>query len=959
MSDNKNNNKPSYKDTLNLPNTNFPMKASLTNMEPARLDKWDSEDVYNKVQSERKAGNAKKFVLHDGPPYANGHLHMGHTLNKLLKDFVLRSKSILGYETPYIAGWDCHGLPIEIQVEKKLGKTIANLSVAEIRQKCRDYANEYIDIQRSEFRRLGIFTDWSKIYKTMDFEYEGNIVKELYKFINNGSAYKGVKAIHWCTSCKTALAEAELEYHNHTSVSVYVKMPIETNKTFYGVKESDKISAVIWTTTPWTLPANTGIAFNPVMDYSIVKVNSTNNANLQAGEYLIVATSFIEQANSILKQFDVTDYTIIKHLKGSDFERHVAQHPFYNRTTLMVLADYVTDDAGTGIVHTAPGHGADDFNTGAKYNLEVLCPVDDSGVYFADLPIFGGQHIKKANDAIVEHIRQNGTLLLAEKLEHSYPHCWRCKNPLIFRATAQWFISMTATDIKERALKQLSDVKWQPSWGEIRIRSMIENRPDWCISRQRRWGTPIALFRCTKCGKILINEKLQEAIVEEFNKHSSDVWYSQPNEYFLNKVSGVQCGCGSTSFEKEEDILDVWFESGVSYSSIANVYKAFKEEEIDLYLEGSDQHRGWFQSSYINGIGTRGHAPFKEVVTHGFVVDGQGRKMSKSLGNGIELDEIAKKYGAEIARIWAASENYSEDVRISFGILDQLVESYRKIRNTARFILGCIDDFDPNTDNVKFDDLMELDKFVLYSWDNVKRRVIDCYEKYQYHVFYHTMLNFCIRDLSSFYLDILKDRAYISGKKSHKRRSAQTVLYKIIKEFAVLIYPILPFTADEIWEYIPHNTGRRVMFELINTNYYTPDDALIAKWERILEVRKTVNKSVEAARTNKLIGLGLQADVTLFVSDEVACSLNVDEEIKRVFIVSSVKVLTDKAEFEKLAKEQDSEHNTLSYSEDGAVGAFATLTKYERCERCWSHAPEVANSIEQLCDRCKDVLAGN
>lgn len=931
-----------YKSTLNLPETGFPMKANLSVREPERIKKWDEENAYAKILKKRE--NCEKYVLHDGPPYANGHIHTGHALNKILKDFIVKLKSFEGYKAPYVPGWDCHGLPIEHQVDKKLGSKKHELSKSQIRKLCREYAAEFIDIQREGFKRLGGFGDWDHPYITMDHVYEAKTLEELYKFFNNGGVYKGSKPVYWCTSCVTALAEAEVEYDNHTSHSIYVKFPVrDADKGKLGLGANDKVSSVIWTTTPWTLPANLAVCVHPDFVYVLVKVTESENKNL-SNEYIVVAEELLEK---LLGEFKITAYEKVKTFKGSDLEGLKNKHPFYERDSAIILGDHVTLEAGTGLVHTAPGHGQEDYVVGIKYGLEVLNPVDDYGVFKKDTEIFAGEHINKANPKIVELLDETGVLLSYGKIDHSYPHCWRCKHPVIFRATPQWFISMETNDLRKKALDEIKRVQWIPAWGQNRINAMIEHRPDWCISRQRTWGVPIAVFTCQDCDEVYIPKDVQEKVLAAFREHGADAWFDMETEEFIGK--DAKCPkCGGSRLKKETDILDVWFDSGVSHAAVCE-----EREElgwpVNMYLEGSDQHRGWFHSTLLESVGTRGRAPYDEILTHGFVVDGKGRKMSKSEGNTITPDSIIDKYGAEVLRLWVAAEDYTEDIRISNDIINRLVESYRKVRNTARYLLGVISDFNPDTDTIEYDKLLDLDKYALIRWQAVKARIFSAYDKYQFHVFYHTFLNYCINDLSSFYLDIIKDRVYAYKKDSHQRRSAQTVLFTITKEMSIVMAPILSFTADEIWEFIPGWSGKSdlVFEELFPKALPIKDAALEAKWNRIIEIRKEVNKALELARAEKVIGHSLGAKVIVGLNEADRAIMTADEGIEKIFIVSEL-ILTD--------------INTLEgayVSEDKTVKVAATASENQKCERCWCQVPTVGSNPEHptICARCAEAIS--
>ena len=932
-----------YKKTLNLPETSFPMKANLLQKEPERIEKWKRQNLYNKILEKRHKSN--KYVLHDGPPYANGNIHMGHALNKILKDIIVKVKSMQGYYAPYVPGWDCHGLPIEHQVDKELGKQKYSISKNDIRKKCREYAEKYVNIQKDEFIRLGILGDWDKPYITMDYEYEAVILEELYKFFNNGGIYKSSKPVYWCINCVTALAEAEVEYNEHTSPSIYVKFKAQSDvHKRLEISNSNDLYFVIWTTTPWTLPANLAIALHPNFEYTLIKIIDSTNKNLKNGSYVIIAKDLLE---NVMKLSYITTYNIVKSFKGSLLENTSAIHPFYNRTSKIILAEHVTLDQGTGLVHTAPGHGLEDYIVGLKYNLEIYNPVDNNGDFVNTLETFGGKNVFKANKEIVDYIDKNGSLVLVEEIKHQYPHCWRCKNPVIYRATPQWFISMEKNDLRKKALKSIKEVKWIPTWGENRIYSMIENRPDWCISRQRSWGVPIAIFMCKQCGNYYITNELQNRIIDLFKKEGADIWFHHPMEYFLDKNSICE-HCGSHEFTKEEDILDVWFDSGSSHAAVCE-----KRSELiwpaNMYLEGSDQHRGWFHSSLLESVGTRSKAPYKEVLTHGFVVDGSGKKMSKSFGNVITPFDIINKHGVEILRLWVSAEDYTEDIRLSNDIINRLVESYRKIRNTARYMLGNIYDFNPKEHSISFDEMMELDRYTLIKWQQIKSRIYKAFNDYQFHMFYHTLLNFCVNNLSAFYIDVLKDRLYCERKTSKKRKSAQTAIYTIIKEMAIVIAPILSFTADEIWEHLNNSTNNEssVFFEEFPKIETYKDDDLENKVINILALKDEVNKKLEEARANKILGHPLDAKVIIGIDDNEKQYLQIDETIEKILIVSEVELKNPK-ELEE--KELVEKHKII-----------VEPSSKPKCERCWNHSDSIGNNNDHptICERCVKALNEN
>ena len=776
-----------YKDTLNLPVTDFPMKADLSRREPEILDRWRRDDLYGKMMA---AGADKpKYLLHDGPPYANGHIHIGHALNKILKDFVLKCKRMSGYQAPYVPGWDCHGLPIELQVEKNLGSKKHEISKLEMRKLCREYAAKFVAIQGEEFKRLGVIGEWDKPYLTMNYEYEGITAAELARFAENGALYRGKKPVHWCSSCITALAEAEVEYADHKSPSIFVKFPlVDDISAAVPALAGKKVSVVIWTTTPWTIPANLAISLHPEFDYVALESGS---------DVLIVAEGLKE---SFLKAVGLEAEPIAT-FKAGVLEGRKSRHPFYDRDSVILLGEHVTLEAGTGCVHTAPGHGQDDYEMGLKFGLDIYNPVDNRGRFIANLPFFGGQFVFDANKEVIAKLIEVGALVGQGTVSHSYPHCWRCKKPIIFRATEQWFISMERNDLRKKSLEAIDNVQWIPRWGKERIYGMIENRPDWCVSRQRSWGVPITAFACTACGEYLADPKVMYHVANLFKAHSADVWYDWNAEKLLPE--GTICpGCGKSDFQKEMDILDVWFDSGVSHAAVLEP-NATLGSPADLYLEGSDQHRGWFHSSLLESVGTRGVAPYRSVLTHGFVLDGQGRKMSKSLGNVVAPEDVIKKFGADVLRLWCAAQDYRDDNRISQEILTRVAESYRRIRNTCRYLLGNLYDFDPATDAVPFCDMMPGDRLALHQLEELKEKVLAAYEELEFHIIYQAVNAFCSVELSATYLDILKDRMYTSRKDSAERRSSQTAMYLILDTLTRLVAPVLSFTADEIWQYLP------------------------------------------------------------------------------------------------------------------------------------------------------------
>ena len=923
------------KDTLNLPNTDFPMKANLTQREPELLARWEKEKLYEKIR--QSARGKPQFVFHDGPPYANGHIHIGHALNKLLKDFIVKIMNMKGFDAGFIPGWDCHGLPIEHQVGKKLKEKKLSLEKSEIRKQCRVYAQEFVGIQKEEFKRLGVFADWENPYLTMDFSYEATVVREFGKFVQKGLVYKGLKPVHWCTSCKTALAEAEVEHNEHTSPSIYVKFPVQSGiPQSVGVLNSEKLFMVIWTTTPWTLPANLAICLHPEFIYVAVA---------HGDDTYIVAE---DRLSMLVSEWEWKDYKILGSCKGADWENAVCRHPFIDRESKVILGEHVTLEQGTGCVHTAPGHGQDDYIVGLKYGLEPYNPVDDGGVFRPDVEHFGGMFVRKANPEIIQKLRQDGFLIHDENIKHSYPHCWRCHQPIIFRATNQWFISMDKRDLRKNALDGIGRTQWIPQWGRDRIYSMIENRPDWCVSRQRSWGVPITLFTCNACGDFINSSDLFERIAGGVEKYGADFWFDSLPEELLPE--GTVCQCGGKEFSREDDILDVWFDSGVSHVAVIE-----KNSELnwpaDLYLEGSDQHRGWFHSSLLVSIGTRGKEPYKSVLTHGYVVDGKGKKMSKSAGNVIAPQKIIDQYGAEILRLWVASENYREDIRVSNEILKRLTESYRKIRNTLRYLLGNLHDFDCKEDQVPVNEMLELDRYILHRFNILREKILTAYENYEFHVFYHSFSNFCIIELSAFYLDIIKDRLYTYPAKSRERRSGQTALHILLMGMVRLIAPILSFTAEEVWNHLPKNSVDEEsvhMSQFLDPENVSFDENLVKKWEFLVELKGEVSKALETSRRDKIIGHSLDSIVKLELPDNFKAIVK-NDELKYIFIVSEV-VLVDSIGSEEKIFESDSLQG---------VKVFSEMHPGKKCERCWHYfEPDVkeGKANGEICSRCEDHL---
>jgi len=930
-----------WKKTLNLPKTSFPMKANLVQREPQFLEFWEKEKIYEKMLEKR--ANAPLYILHDGPPYANGHIHLGTALNKVLKDIIVKSKIMAGYKAPYIPGWDCHGLPIELKVEQELGVKRGELPPLVIRDACRKYAQKYINIQREEFKRLGVFGKWEDPYLTMSPQYEAVIAREMLRFLESGQMYQRKKPVFWCPHCVTALAEAEVEYKPFVSPSIYVKFPL-TDETFEFLKKElqlkikKPIYILIWTTTPWTLPANLALAFNPDFDY--VLVNWDN-------EYYIIAEGRI---SALCAELDKELPEIIASINPRTLEKKTAWHPFYERKSLLVLADFVTLDTGTGIVHIAPGHGEEDYICGLNYNLDIYVPVDQEGKFYKDVPLVGGLDIYKADEVILETLKKNGKLLHEDKIEHSYPYCWRCKKPIIFRAETQWFISMDAKGLRERALKSLDQVKFVPYWGKNRLYSMLENRPDWCISRQRVWGVPITVFKCSKCGEVLKDFKYYKKVIELFEKEGCDPWFVKSAEELLPE--GTRCPkCGNTTFEKERDILDVWFDSGVSFAGVLE-----KREDLkfpaDLYLEGSDQHRGWFHSSLLCSIGTRGTPPYKGILTHGFVVDGQGRKMSKSLGNVIHPQDLIKQYGAEIIRLWVSAEDYRDDIKISKEILNRLVEAYRKIRNTCRFLIGNLYDFNPQKDLIPFKKLPEFEQYILYGLSKLIEKVKKAYENFDFHIVYHEIHRFCIIELSSLIIDINRDYLYCEASDSFKRRATQTVFYYALDSLVKLMAPIFSFTAEDVWQNLPYPKEEISVFltDFPSYKFELPENQ-VEKWEKILELREEFLKALEIARKDKkLISTSLEAEMYIKSPQELEEYFK-DKEFWEYFLMV--------AEFEPINNLDKISDEKVWYKSEEIEGLEIVVKKtaYKKCERCWQRKPEVGSlEIPNICLRCFEVI---
>lgn len=907
--------KKDYKETLNLPQTEFPMRANLPNREPQIIEKWNEINIYNKIREARK--DKPTFCFHDGPPYANGDIHIGHALNKILKDIIVKSKTLEGFNTTFQPGWDCHGLPIELKVDEILKDKKKDMTVQEIHKTCKEYALSFVKKQTEDFKRLGVFAEWDNPYLTLTNNYEAEIITQIGKLFENGYVYKGLKPVNWCSSCVTALAEAEVEHEDHNSPSVYVKFPMKDK-----IEGIDKeVFVVIWTTTPWTLPANLAISLHPDFEYGIYETEKGEN-------YLIA----VDLAEAFKNECDIESLTLIKKIKGSDLDNKNCKHPFLDKNSLIINGTHVTLEQGTGCVHTAPGHGMDDYIIGQKYNLPVYVPVDDRGCFTEDFPLMEGEHVFKANPKVVELLEEKNMLIKQKNITHSYPHCWRCKKPIIFRGTAQWFISIDANNLRKTALEEIKKVNWIPAWGEERIHNMISGRPDWCISRQRKWGVPITVAYCEKCGEVHYSKELFENAAKLVSKEGASAWFTEDIHKLLPENT-ICSACGHDKFQKETDILDVWIDSGVSHRCVLGE----REDQpwpADLYIEGSDQYRGWFHSSLLTAVANYGMSPYKTVITHGFVLDGNGNKMSKSKGNVVAPQKIVQQYGAEILRLWVSQLDYKDDVRISDEIIKRSAETYRKIRNTARYLLSNLFDFDTEKNYVNFDKMLSFDKYALTRLTALNRKAVESYKSFEFHTIYHSILNFCTVEMSNFYLDVIKDRLYCSKKDSFERRSAQTVMFEMAKTLALLISPILTFTSDEIWEQIPDFKGKE---ENVHIGKFLNLDYTITKeekdlFETLLNVRELVLKELETARQEKIIGHPLDAHIKLTLPIDIMKKLDaVKNELNRYFIVSVVSVEVSGDE----------------------IKVKVEKAKGEKCERCWNYSDLNENS---LCERCEGVV---
>ena len=921
------------KNTLNLPKTDFPMKAKLPEREPQQLAAWEEGGLYRRILDSR--AQAPLFVLHDGPPYPTGEIHLGTGLNKVLKDMIVKSKTMAGFRSPYIPGWDCHGLPIETKVEKELGGKTTKVSAAEFRRMCRAYAGRYVEAHKRDFKRLGVFGQWDKPYLTMDPEHEATIAGAFIDFLEKGYVYRGLKPVYWCIYDRTALAEAEVEYQEHSSPSIWVKFPAAEGAT--ASKLGAEVSALIWTTTPWTLPANRALAFHPDFEYVI--------ADTSVGKLLLAQ----DRVSGFADELKIAVRGTQGGWKGRELEGAEFQHPFLDMRVPGVLADYVTLDQGSGIVHTAPGHGADDFRTGQKYGLEAYAPQDDEGRFVEGLPEYKGKTVFEANPLVIELLKTRGMLVGERKLSHSYPHCWRCHNPVIFRATEQWFIGLDHDDLRKKALAEIAKVKWKPEWGEARIHDMVAERPDWCISRQRFWGVPLIIFYCDACGKQLADFQALRQVLPFFAREGADAWYTHSGEELL--PPGIKCSCGAAQWRKESDVLDVWFDSGSTHLAVLSEKDG--TWPADIYLEGPDQYRGWFHSSLLVAVGIRGRAPYRQVVTHGWTLDDKGAPMSKSLGNAMYPNEICEKWGADLLRLWVASQDYTADMRMSEAMMTQLADAYRKIRNTFRFGLSNLFDFDPARDAVAEAELWQLDAWMLHRTGALIRQCREWYDKFEFHRAYHAIHDFCTVDLSAFYFDVLKDRLYTSAPKNLGRRSAQTAIYRITSALVRLIAPTLVFTAEEVWKYLPRAASDP---ESVHLACFPPaeeleklfDEKRSANWERLLAVRVEVLKALEQARAAKDISGALEARVTLTANGSLRRLLaEYHRDLPSLFIVSQVELA----------------------NRDGAVATSASAdadlhVKIERarggkCQRCWNYSTRVGESAEYptVCERCLAALA--
>lgn len=931
-----------YKLTLNLPETDFPMRGGLPNREPKQVADWQAQGLYKMVR-EHMAGRPK-FILHDGPPYANGSIHIGHAVNKVLKDMIVKAKGLSGFDAPFVPGWDCHGLPIELNVEKKKGKVGQKIDATEFRQACRDYAQTQVEGQMADFQRLGILADWDNPYLTKDYMFEANEIRALAKIIENGHLVKGTKPVYWSVGGRSALAEAEVEYENKRSKSIDVRFKVQDEAAFFercDQVEDDlgegALSVVIWTTTPWTLPANQAVSINPELEYSVVQVEGESGP-----ERLFIAEAMVTES---MKKWGFDNYRVVARGLGDKFDLVALQHPFYERTVPLILGEHVTTEAGTGCVHTAPAHGVDDFNVGKVYNLDIDCPVDGNGNFVAGTALFEGENVLKVDDHVIDVLKEHKALINLEIIEHSYPHCWRTKTPLIFRATPQWFISMTENGLRDQATEAIPKVEWVPEWGQNRIEGMVKDRPDWCISRQRFWGVPITIFVHKVTSEMHPRTlELMEAIAKLVEVNSIDAWYDLDVATLL--------GDEADDYEQVTDILDVWFDSGISHFTVLD-QRDDLHSPADLYLEGSDQHRGWFQSSLLTSLAISGKAPYKQVLTHGFTVDKDGKKMSKSRGNVVAPQEIANKYGADILRLWISASDYRYEMTVSDEIISRTADSYRRIRNTARFLLANLNGFNPATDLVDYEDLLPLDKWVIGHAAKIQQEVIQAYDEYNFHAIYQAVTHFCSIELGAFYLDVIKDRQYTCKAEGLARRSAQTALYHIIEALTRWIAPILSFTAEEIWMDIPGEHAKTIFISTWYEGLTVLDESVemnSAYWDKLIVVRSAVSKQLEQLRNDKVIKGSLTAEVTLYCDEGLSSTLNaLQDELRFVLITSGATV-------KPLAERSD---DALE-SELAGLWIAAGATEKAKCARCWHHRDEVGQIEEhpELCQRCVDNIEG-
>jgi len=942
-----------YKDTLNLPHTDFPMRGNLPKREPEFLERWEKLDLYARLRKLARDEKRPVFELHDGPPYANGEIHIGHAVNKVLKDIIVKSKWLSGFDAPYIPGWDCHGLPIELQVEKTFGKPGIDLTPAEFRQQCRRYAASQVEAQKQDFMRLGVLGDWQRPYLTMDFHYEADIVRALGRIIDNGHVHKGAKPVHWCVDCGSALAEAEVEYEDKTSPAIDVRFAVLDEEALMarchhveGHEGEGPVSVVIWTTTPWTLPANQAVALNPNLEYAVVQCDGVGD---HVPERLILAEALLADA---MNRWDVDNYRVVAYCKGEDLEGLKLMHPFYEREVPIILGEHVTTEAGTGAVHTAPGHGQEDFTVGNRYHLKVDNPVGPDGRFLPDTPLFAGMSVFSANDEILDVLKARNQLVHVENITHSYPHCWRHKTPIIFRATPQWFIGMEQNGLREAALREVSRTRWLPEWGEARIRAMLENRPDWCISRQRTWGVPIPLFVHVESGKLHPRtDELIEAVAQRIEQKGVEAWFELDPAELL--------GDEAREYEKITDTLDVWFDSGVSHFAVLHRREGVESYPVaNLYLEGSDQHRGWFQSSLLTATAMFDRAPFRSVLTHGFTVDAKGQKMSKSRGNVVAPQKVVDTLGADILRLWVAATDYRAEMSVSDEILKRTADAYRRIRNTARYLLANLNGFDPDKHAVATDDLVDLDRWIIEKTRRLQNQIVLAYADYEFHVIYQLIHNFCTVELGSFYLDIIKDRQYTTPRDGRPRRSAQTAMYHVAEALVRWLAPILTFTAEDIWQVMP---GKRNESVMLNTWHELPQlfadeetaDQALAFWDRVIEVRDCVNKELEALRVAGGIGAGLDAEVDLYCGREILETLEkLEDELRFVLITSDARLhIAD-------TPPPEGQHYTLSTNDE--IWVAVAPSPHPKCIRCWHHRPDVGSHPDhpELCGRCVENVAG-